>query len=1656
MYLLRSSQFAVLLWKNFTLKRRHLSSLILEVSAALVFPVMLLVVHAFDKVETLGPYKFTPQPTSTWLSFLNNAEEWKLIYVPSNINVLKDIIEDVKRSVNISVKVQGLSSEAELENYIKYNYGSQNVLAVVVFDCDFKNHNDPLPLQVKYYLRFARMQRTIDWPDKDGWKTSLLFPVRPSAGPRNPFLHDGGSPGYLREGFLAIQHALDKAIMLYHKKNAYQKFADMNIFIQRFPHPVHTTNSITRIVTTFLPFLFIIMFSPTLLSIIRSIVREREKRQKEYQLIVGLKNWMIWTAHFFTFFFFYIIIISLICIIFFVKIVDKPIFFYSDYSLVFVFLTCYAVSSIFFGFMVSTFFNKVHMAASVGSVLYFVSFFPFTSISRNYGKISYTKKMAVCLNSNVALALGINLLIKLETKEIGVKWTNFWTQASLDDDLTFGSLTEMLLMDALIYGLVTWYIDAVFPGKYGIPQPWYFFLLRSYWFTEIEVKGRQRKRFRLRPRGTHFESEPTNLVAGIEMDHLHKEFGDSVALNNLTLNLYKGQITILLGQNGAGKTTTMSILTGTYLPTKGMAFVNGYDISKNINEIRKNLGFCPQHDFLFNELTLSEHIFFYTVIKGLHHKLHMLKTRQVQSADIDHMLSAFNLLEKRNAFSKSLSAGTKRKLSIIIALIGTSKVLLLDEPSSRMDPVSRRITWDLLQHYKTNRTILLSTHYMDEADILGDRIAIMVKGTLQCCGSSVFLKKLYGVGYHIIMEKKVYCDVGKISALIQFHIPDATLENNIGAELSFILPKEYSHRFEALFEDLENKQKALGIISYGISITTMEEVFFKVIMLADSQVDFQTVQYTPLKDQKGNKDMNKNLYTSLNQKTTKDIDMTMNMNYEIKKFSKLNEIATIKFNTGFLLYRQQFYSMFIKRALFSWRNRMLMLLQVSVILGVTTYSLINVNSNYDLPSREMDVSQYGRTIVPYSITGHSKWTLHLIKNLKTFLKRKNQVLRKVKAISLAVLDNILFMTLSGPSASIQVFNKPQPQPIYDTKLAYANGLQVSLCLTFGMAILVSSFCLQTVSEKTNKAKHIQFVSGVYIWIYWLSALLWDLIYFSIPCCLLLVVFGFCRMDAFIADYRFVDTMIIFILYGWCVVPFMYLASLLFSSTTAAYIKLVSFNSFTTVFSVFFHSTLHQYAFLFYEKELSISHLLMMLPNYNFAMSIGKLFNDYELKTHCAKKILNCSKSFVEGSVYTFEEHGIAKFLIALFTTGLFYLLLLMCLESTLWNLKNFVFHKIISKVYSMLKKSKKTIWPRNRVSRNVPKGNFDEDVENERRRVLALLSKLKKPPLLVKELKKVYFKCPIVMAVRDISLVVKKSECFGLLGFNGAGKTTIFKMLTGDYPTTSGVVLIDGINITKNFAKVRSRIGYCPEIDHILMNHMTGQESLMMYARLRGVPEPHLYKYVNTFLYMLHLESHANKFVSRYSAGFKRRLTAAIALMGNSSVIFLDEPSAGLDPVARRWLWNLITWMCQNGKAIVITSHSMEDCEALCTRLAIMVQGKFKCLGSPQQLKNKFGNIYNLIVKIKYGDDDNMLTELKKFIATAFPGSVLKQEHQGIFHYYIPRKEVHLGKVFNILEEAKVQFNLEDYSISQVTLEQIYLTFANIETKKYHQEIKGL
>lgn len=268
--------------------------------------------------------------------------------------------------------------------------------------------------------------------------------------------------------------------------------------------------------------------------------------------------------------------------------------------------------------------------------------------------------------------------------------------------------------------------------------------------------------------------------------------------------------------------------------------------------IRQDIGICLQHDCLFPQLTVREHIQFFARIKGMYVNMSNIEAeRQVDKTLVDVALS-----EKRQTLSKNLSGGMKRKLSVAIAFCGGSKVVLLDEPTSGQDPFSRRFTWNVIRNYKKDRIIILTTHFMDEADILGDRIAIMAEGRLRCIGSSLFLKKTYGVGYQLTIEKyqksarrenneqlkrmegegvhstlDVETDENldrELKEIVKSAIQGSTVLSDAGSELSFQLPLSSSSSFAPMFADLDARVDSKAISCYGVSITTLNEVFLLV------------------------------------------------------------------------------------------------------------------------------------------------------------------------------------------------------------------------------------------------------------------------------------------------------------------------------------------------------------------------------------------------------------------------------------------------------------------------------------------------------------------------------------------------------------------------------------------------------------------------------------------------------------------------------------------------------------------------------------------------------------------------------------------------------------------------------------------------------------
>ncbi|GFR62987.1 ATP-binding cassette sub-family A member 1, partial [Elysia marginata] len=751
--------------------------------------------------------------------------------------------------------------------------------AAIVFD-NVNTTDANLPSLVKYTIR-------MDSENVDSTKKI-----------RNKYWRPGARSGlssmkYWLFGFIYIQDMIDHAIIRV-QTNVTQ---EPGVYTHQFPFVFAISRS--------LPLFMIISWIYTVAMIVKGIVYEKEQRLKEVMKIMGLGNGVHWLAWFINSFVVMIITVILFCII----CKSGKVLEYSDPTVVFVYMMAFTTSTISLCFLISVFFSKANLAAVCGGFIYFVTYLPYTQLVQWEDEITTTQKIVASLSSNIAMGYGFSYFSQYEEQAIGAQWSNIGTSPVPDDTFSLEACMSMMFLDTIIYFLLTWYIEAVFPGQFGIPRKWYFPIQKSYWFgdsagardkvqadSEIAIDE-------IRNHGDQFEPDPSGRTVGVAVRNLTKKYskGDKLAVDGLSINFYEGQITSFLGHNGAGKTTTMSILTGLFPPTQGTAFVYGRDIRTEIDHIRSGLGMCPQHNVLFDLLTVEEHIWFYARLKG--------RSEEAVKKELDQMIKDVGLPEKRKEKSCNLSGGMKRKLSVAVAFVGGSRTVILDEPTAGVDPYARRAIWELLLKFRRGRTIILSTHHMDEADVLGDRIAIISQGKLCTVGSSLFLKNRFGSGYYLTLVRedgttsgmkdslfhasddmsrgrpssatsvRTIVDVkaavggdgddegydeaeknssdsnsnddvpvalkpprgasnivipgfnlGRLTAFVQRFVPGAALVEDNSMEVCFRLPEDSEHaqKYQQLFAALELSHKDMGISSYGISDTNLEEVFLKV------------------------------------------------------------------------------------------------------------------------------------------------------------------------------------------------------------------------------------------------------------------------------------------------------------------------------------------------------------------------------------------------------------------------------------------------------------------------------------------------------------------------------------------------------------------------------------------------------------------------------------------------------------------------------------------------------------------------------------------------------------------------------------------------------------------------------------------------------------
>ena len=258
----------------------------------------------------------------------------------------------------------------------------------------------------------------------------------------------------------------------------------------------------------------------------------------------------------------------------------------------------------------------------------------------------------------------------------------------------------------------------------------------------------------------------------------------------------------------------------------GDAIVNGYSVSSDIISVRDRLGFCPQFDILWPMLTPEEHLDLFASFSGV--------VSELKPDRITQQLRDVGLVHKRHDQAKRLSGGQRRKLSLAIAFVGVPDVCIVDEPSSGMDCAARRLAWGIIRKQKRLTTILLTTHHLDEAEALSDRVAILSGGNVAACGSNLFLKRKFGSGYSLIVSMNSSPAYGNsfveaLLHLVRKYVPRAMLTSQAGREVKIGLPQGAASAYPALINALECSREELGVAAYGISSSTLHDIFLNVV-----------------------------------------------------------------------------------------------------------------------------------------------------------------------------------------------------------------------------------------------------------------------------------------------------------------------------------------------------------------------------------------------------------------------------------------------------------------------------------------------------------------------------------------------------------------------------------------------------------------------------------------------------------------------------------------------------------------------------------------------------------------------------------------------------------------------------------------------------------
>lgn len=1488
--------------------------------------------------------------------------------------------------------------------------------------------------------------------------------------------------------------------------------------VKGYPFPAYSTNLGSTFASVFFGLVYVFTFCITVVVVVKGICVEKELRIREGMKIFGLSDLAYWSSWFVTSY------ASLLLVSLLVSLVGIYPFRYTDWTLTFAFLALWTCQLVAFCFCLTTLFSSAKVAAIASALVYVVTWVPGVSAvaADNMGGDSWIAS-CVMMPATCVYMWGWVVSI-LENAQMGATWDtvslNLLDGAEISASEGTGTFSGALVLgvtacNTVAYLVLAWYLDQVVPGPFGRVRPWWFVFDPSYWL------GKKLSSAAADASGPHDAAslpdgvEPVNRDKNddgapmIRVNKMVKTFGSNRAVDGLCFAARRGQITALLGHNGAGKTTTISVLTGMIKQDGGAAMIDGMSVETDMRSIRKDLGVCPQFDVLWPTLTAREHLELFAVFRGV--------PESEITREVDDKIAAVGLTNKAECEAGALSGGQRRKLSVAVAFVGNPSVVILDEPTSGMDPRSRRYTWEVIRGFRQRMgtTVLLTTHFMDEADILSDRVAIMYDGKMACVGSPLYLKTKFGSGYRLTVVLGDAADsaaAAAVDSVVLSRIKGATRTSRAGSTASYAVPASQRASFPDVLNRLESRP---DVAACGVSCSTMEDVFLNVAELEKGIATASTAS----------------IASTASTEPEDAVQVTMH-----------SESSTPDSRVhGWALLCRQFHAMLWKRAIHARRDRlgivtMYVVPILFVVLGIAVSKISN-EAFEDPPPSVMDRSYLGNLPTAFSAamssmdvasvvdhlppaevmpvpqspgtwrcwqpspvvdicrpdeidpiipgcpnctapedfadtidgfllanipdqatcanpehTDNASCSALLVDSAAGFAPRPDGITptgtQEVNytvmvsptayhalPASLASFHDAVFKALhpDSPNATLVSINHPMPTTSEQKmEQAMLMHLVVSLCALLGLACLSASASAFLVWERSSASKHLQMVSGLNRSVFWAGAYAWDLIAFAPPLAIFLVIFAASEEEAYTGE-SFAVVAAALALFMLSAPPLAYVLHWPFENNMACLAGQMGTYFFFGVAQIICAVVLGGLGEAGVDDSEhawdALQWAFRWLPHYCVARILFNLAGNH------ADVKLGLVDAKPKGPWHP-EVSG--NNLSAMAVCAVAYTLLNLALEYGVFT----------------------AAWWRRRLGTSLTASTThagDED-EDEDAGVAAERAVANADPghssgrsqsaLVVRNLRKRYPRrghscadtAPFIDAVRGVSFAVPSGECFGLLGVNGAGKTTTFKMLSGQFPPTSGDAIVTprgeprGFNILADLARVRQHVGYCPQFD-ALQGSMTAVDHLLLYASLRGFKASRAVSTARDLIAALGIQKYAHLPASGYSGGTKRKLSVAISLVGDPAVVFLDEPSTGMDPTSRRQLWGVLESTCRR-RALVLTSHSMEECEALCHRAGIMVGGRLRCLGPIQGLKSEHGSGYSLDLRV----GDGAIESVRGLIEARVPGATLTEDCATRLRYRLPSSAV--AKVFALLEDGSNKGLVQDYQLGQTTLEEVFLRFA--------------